>query len=168
MKKLCLLIAALALVSISSPLAKGETGESRRGVDTLPEKIYDWQLVSEYVQPLIPDATSEDIGQVIYRTYERESPKAALDVILTQGKGTGSLYVPDEVKTSKGLMPASGYEVVEVGGRKAILETQSNLPIALAVKAEDNITLTIESYSLSIEEAIKIAEEILSSWKNTK
>ena len=127
-----------------------------------------WQLVSEHVQPLIPDATSEDFGRVIYQTYERESPRATLEVILTQGKGAGSLYVPNSVNASKGLMPAGGYEVLEVGGKRAILETQSNLPIALAVDVGDNVALTLESASLSREEILKVAEETLSSWKNTK
>ena len=130
----------------------------------LPEKIYEWHLTGGYVQPLNLEATSEDLGRVIYKTYERDAPKGTLEIILTEGTGTGSLYVPDEVKKSKGLMPASEYKIFEVNGKKAILENQSYLPLALAVNVTDDVVLTIESPSLNQDELIKIAEEILSSW----
>lgn len=130
----------------------------------LPEKIDEWHLTSEYIQPLNLEATSEDLGRVIYKTYERDAPKGTLEIILTEGAGTGSLYVPDEVKKSKGLMPASEYKIFEINGKKAILEIQSYLPLALAVEVNDDVVLTIESPSLNQDELIKIAEEILSSW----
>ena len=128
----------------------------------LPEKIYEWYLTGEYVQALMPDAISEDLGRVIYKTYERDAPKGTLEIILTEGTGTGSLYVPDELKKSKGLMPASEYKIFEVNGKKAILENQSYLPLAVAVNVSDDVILTIESPSLNQDELIKIAEEILS------
>ena len=128
----------------------------------LPEKIYEWHLTGGYVQALMPDAISEDLGRVIYKTYERDAPKGTLEIILTEGTGTGSLYVPDEVKKSKGLMPASEYKIFEVNGKKAILENQSYLPLAVAVNVSDDVILTIESPSLNQDELIKIAEEILS------
>ena len=128
----------------------------------LPEKIYEWHLTGGYVQPLNLEATSEDLGRVIYKTYERDAPKGTLEIILTEGTGTGSLYVPDELKKSKGLMPASEYKIFEVNGKKAILENQSYLPLAVAVNVSDDVILTIESPSLNQDELIKIAEEILS------
>ena len=134
----------------------------------IPEKISDWHLTNEYIQPLIPDATSEDMGRVIYKTYEREAPRGTLEIILTEGTGTGSLYIPDEIKKSKGLMPANEYKIFEINGRKAILENQSYLPLAIAIDVADNVILTIESPSLNQDELIKIAEEILSSWNFIK
>ncbi|MBQ7560141.1 MAG: DUF4367 domain-containing protein [Synergistaceae bacterium] len=134
----------------------------------LPEKIYEWYLTGGYVQPLNLEVTSEDLGRVIYKTYKRDAPKGTLEIILTEGTGTGSLYVPDEVKKSKGLMPASEYKIFEVNGKKAILENQSYLPLALAVCVNDDVVLTIESASLNQDELIKIAEEILSSWNFIK
>ena len=130
----------------------------------------DWKLINEYVQPLIPDATSEDLGRVVYRTYERESPRGTLEIILTEGKGTGSLYVPELVNDSKQLLPAAEYKILELedgspaGSHKAILENQSYLPLALAIQVDDNVILNIESSSLNQEELILIAREILSSW----
>ena len=134
----------------------------------ISEKISDWHLTNEYIQPLIPDATSEDMGRVIYKTYEREAPRGTLEIILTEGTGTGSLYIPDEIKKLKGLMHANEYKIFEINGRKAILENQSYLPLAIAIDVADNVILTIESPSLNQDELIKIAEEILSSWNFIK
>ena len=113
---------------------------------------------------------SQDLGKVIYKDYERENPKKTLQIILTEGKGMGSLYVPEKIKTSKGLMPSeAGYKILNVAGKRAILETQSYLPIVLAVNFDNNIVLTIESKSLNENEIVKFAEELLlSKWSNTK
>lgn len=128
----------------------------------------DWTLTKEFITPLIPDANSEDLGRVIYKTYKRKSPRGTLEIILTEGKGTGNLYVPENVDENKKLMPASEYKILEVDGHKAILENQSFLSLVLAVQVDDNIVLNIESSSLNQEELISIAKEFLSSWKNTK
>ncbi len=133
-----------------------------------------WKLKSEFIQPLIPSANSEDFGRVVYRTYERESPRGVLEIILseadcrTQGKGTGSLYVPERVDASKKLFPAAEYKILEIENHKAILENQSHLPLALAIQVNDNVILNLESSSLNQEELISIAKEILSSWNFTK
>ena len=136
----------------------------------LPEKINDWHSVNEFITPLIASEKSQDLGRVIYKDYERENPKKNLQIILTEGKGTGNLYVPEKVKTSKGLMPSeAGYKILNVAGKSAILETQSYLPLVLAVKVDNNIVLTIESKSLNENEIVKFAEELLlSKWSNTK
>ena len=131
-------------------------------------KISDWTLTKEFITPLIPDANSEDLGRVIYKTYERKSPRGILEIILTEGKGTGNLYVPENVDENKKLMPASEYKILEVDGHKAILENQSFLPLVLAINVDDNVILNIESSSLNQEELVSIAKQILSSWKNTK
>ncbi len=134
----------------------------------LPEKINDWHSVNEFVAPLIASEKSQDLGKIIYKDYERENPKKTLQIILTEGKGTGSLYVPEKVKTSKGLMPSeAGYKILNVAGKRAILETQSYLPLVLAINIDNNIVLTIESKSLNENEIVKFAEELLlSKWKN--
>ena len=125
-------------------------------------EFQDWHLINEYVTPLILDANSEDMGKIIYKTYENNNSKKTFEIIFTQGNGTGSLYIPEEIKNSKGVMPSdSEYKILEVKGKKAILENQSYLPLALSVNFDDNIVLNIESSSLNQEELIKIAEEIL-------
>ena len=135
----------------------------------LPDAINDWLCVNEYVVPLIPDANHENLGRIVYRDYERETPKSSVNVILTEGKGTGSLYVPERVRDSKGLMPSEyGYKILEVSGRKSILEINSYLPLVLAVDAGDNIILTLESSSLTEAGLVGFAEEILSTWSSTK
>ena len=134
----------------------------------LPDEIGEWHKVSENVTPLITEYNGESHGRITYRTYKRESPSAFLEVILTEGKGTGNLYVPESVNTSKGMMPSdSGFEIVKVAGHDAIIESQSYMPLVLAVNAGDNITLNLESLSESKEELMRIAEEIL-SWRDTK
>lgn len=152
MKKF-LIILALFLFSCSGASAGIQVS------NWLPDS--DWELKSEFITPLIPDANSEDLGRVVYRTYERKSPRAVLEIILTEGSGTGSLYVPDGVKTSKGLMPASEYEILEVGSCRAILESPESLPSALALQAGENSVINIESSSLSREELISVAEKIV-------
>ena len=132
----------------------------------LPNRV--GQTVSTNILPLVTTYNGESHGRVVYRTYKRESPSAFLDVILTEGAGAGSLYVPEKVNESKGMMPNdSGFEVVKVSGHDAIIESQSFMPLVIAVSVEDNITLNIESPSANREELMRIAEEIL-SWKDTK
>ena len=134
----------------------------------LPNRVGEWQTVSTNILPLVTTYNGESHGRVVYRTYKRESPSGFLDVILTEGSGAGSLYVPEKVNGSKGMMPNdSGFEVVKVSGHDAIIESQSFMPLVLAVSVEDNITLNIESPSANREELMRIAEEIL-SWKDTK
>ena len=134
----------------------------------IPDKIGEWYLEREYSQPLIADVKSQDLGCVVYRNYRRNSPIGTLEIILTQGKGTGNLYVPDTVGNSKGVMSSEAdYKILEISGKKAILENQSYLPLALAVNADDNVVFTIESSSLNESEIVNLARSIL-SWNITK
>ena len=135
----------------------------------LPDNIGEWHSVSTNILPLITDYNGESHGTVTYRTYKRELPSAFLEVILTEGTGTGNLYVPEKVNGTEGMMPSdSGFETLKVSGHNAIIESQSYMPLVLAVNAGDNITLNLESPSANKEELIRIAEEILSSWRNTE
>ena len=135
----------------------------------LPDTCGEWRCVGEHILPLVADANGEELGRMVWRDYERESPKGSVQVILSEGTGTGGLYVPDSVNDSHGALPAeSGYRLLTLAGCPAILEVHSYIPLALAVKAGDNVVLTIESPSLSESEIAGFAEEILSSWKHTE
>ena len=135
----------------------------------LPDVVGEWHCVSEYVQPLTTEYNGETQGRTLYRTYSRENPVGTFDVILTEGTGTGSLYVPENVNTAEGLMPSNeGFELLTVSGHRAIMEAPSYMPLALAVNAGDNIILTIESISLGKNDLVRVAEEILSSWRVTE
>lgn len=135
----------------------------------LPDSVGEWRCVKEEVVPLVADANGSMLGRMVYRDYERESPFGIVNIILTEGSGTGSLYVPEMVNDSEGVMPSdSGYRLITIAGRKSIMEVHSQMPAVLAVNMSDNIVLTIESQSLGESGMISFAEEILSSWKDTE
>lgn len=124
----------------------------------LPDTFGEWRCVNEHVLPLVADANGEELGRMVWRDYERESPKAVVQVILAEGSGTGSLYVPEHKRGAKGVMPSeAGYEVVEIAGFRAVLETHEYLPSALAVNAGSNTVITIEGS----ENVIGFAENLL-------
>ena len=81
-------------------------------------------------------------------------------MILTQGEGTGSLYIPESVNGSKGVMPSgSGYEVIEIAGHNAVIEEHEYLPMSLAVDVSKDTVLTVEGTDR--ENVIRFAREIL-------
>ncbi|MBQ7733658.1 MAG: hypothetical protein IJT58_06530 [Synergistaceae bacterium] len=134
------------------------------GAFELPAKVAGWESSGEQVVPLITRPDNIELGRCVYKSYVREAPFCEVQVILTEGKGPGTLYVPDEIKNSGGLFPSSsGYKVMSVGGRRAILETNENLPMSLAVRVDDNVTLTIESNALDESEIVIFAEKLLTS-----
>lgn len=149
MKKIIALLALLLLPSFASALE-------------LPGKIASWKLAGEQVVPLITQPDNINLGRCVYNSYVRDYPRGELQIILTEGKGTGTLYVPDKVKQSAGLLPSSaGYRVIDIAGRRAILETNENLPVSLAVRVSDNATITIETNSLDESEIVLFAERLL-------
>ncbi len=128
----------------------------------LPNRVGEWQTVSTNILPLVTTYNGESHGRVVYRTYKRESPSAFLDVILTEGSGAGSLYVPEKVNASKGMMPNdSGFEVLKVSGHDAIIESQSFMPLVLAVNLSRDVTLTVESFALDEKEIISFTEDMI-------
>lgn len=128
----------------------------------LPDTIHEWHSVSEHVVPLIASAGSKNFGRCVYKDYVHESPKGYMQIILTEGSGTGTLYVPERINDSKGLMPSSsGYEVLNVAGHKSIIEHQMYMPSVLAVNVSKDIILTIEVGSLDDKKIIELAEELL-------
>ncbi len=135
----------------------------------LPDSVREWRCVKESVTPLVLDANGENLGRIVYRDYEREAPKGYVQVIMTEGSGTGSLYVPESVRDSEGVMPSdAGYRVLSIAGRKAIMEAKSYMPLVLAIAAGENVVVTIESGSLGEDELVSFAEEMLSRWRNTE
>ena len=128
----------------------------------LPDKIHEWHSVSEHVMNLIATAGNKNLGKCTYKNYERESPKGHMQVILTEGTGTGSLYVPERINTSKGVMSSpSRYEIVSVSGHNGIIERHGHIPPALAVSMSKDIILTLESGSIDDDEMIELAEELV-------
>ena len=135
----------------------------------LPDSVKEWRCMKEHVVPLILEADGENLGRMVYREYVREFPKGSVQVIMSEGRGTGSLYVPESVRDSKGAMPSeTEYKILRIAGRNSVLENRAYMPLALAVNAGDNVVLTIETGSLTEDEIVGFAEEILSSWKNTE
>lgn len=133
----------------------------------LPDVVGEWRCVNEHVQSLITEYNHESHGRITYRTYTRESPAGMLEVILTEGSGAGSLYVPESVRASKGVMPnESGFEVVDIDGCGAIIERHNHLPVALAVNVSGDMTLTIETLALDVEGVIDFAGNMLRTMKN--
>ena len=154
MRKLMLIVMMMMLASSACALE-------------LPDSLGEWHYVNEHVVSLIPDATSEDLGRMVYRDYERESPRGRVQVIMTEGTGTGSLYVPERVRTSGGVMASdSEYRIIDIDGRKAILERHDDIPISLAVNAGDDTVLTIESSVLDEEGITEFARSILQTSSN--
>ena len=134
----------------------------------LPNRVDGWVSSSknEHIVPLITEPDNINLGRCVYKNYFRDIPKEELLIILTEGKGTGTLYVPDKdsVQGSEGLLPSnSGYRVMSISGKKAVLETNENLPLSLAVRYDENITLTIETNSLSEHEIIMFADSLLAA-----
>ncbi len=133
----------------------------------LPDVVGEWRCVNEHVQSLMTEYNHESHGQITYRTYTRESPAGTLDVILTEGSGAGSLYVPENVRASKGVMPSeSGFEVVDIAGLKAIIEHHNHMPVALAVNVSGDMTLTVETLALDVEGVIDFAGNMLRMMEN--
>lgn len=132
----------------------------------LPDSIREWHSVSERVQNLIAIAGNKNLGRCVYKTYERESPKGYMNLILTEGPGTGSLYVPERINDSKGVMQvSSGYEVLSISGYSAVLERHEYMPSALAVNISKDIILTVETGSLDDKGIIEITEELLKNFQ---
>jgi len=130
----------------------------------LPDNINEWQSLKEVITPLIPAANNKYIGRIMHKYYSRNNPRGDLEIILTEGTGAGELYIPESVKDSEKLFnTSSGYEIINVSGYSAILEKHENLPLALAVKVDNNTTLTIETHALNESELIKFAGDLLSN-----
>ena len=145
----------------------------------LPDKIGDWSSEHEDETRFVLDADdktpAEDVGLWIHRVYTKENPRRVVEVNLMEGSGPGPLRVP-EVSGADGervLKSKSEYRVIEVAGRRAILERHGNgaaadlLPLSLAVPFRTNGTLTIEGH-VDEYELTGLAEKILTNLENSE
>ena len=132
----------------------------------LPETLGEWHSVSTSIVPLITEYNHESHGRVTYSTYKRESPSAVLEVILTEGTGTGSLYVPEKVNDAPGMMPSdAGYERLTVVGHDAIIEVVPNMPLVIAVNVSGDVVLTVEGRGVDAGGISGFAERIMGGLK---
>ena len=128
---------------------------SARGA-SLPDALGPWRLVSEDVTPL--QTASEDLGRWTRRVYAREAPRRRVEVNLMEGKGPGPLRVPAAAGSGDGVMDEEGaYRVLDVAGRRAILEHHPLLATALAVAVSPDTTLTLEGYGTDEAELLDLA-----------
>ena len=145
-------VAALVLIlTLSSPILASEA--------FLPEELGNWRLSSKHVTEL---TTSQNLGRWTSASYVRSEPPAQIEVQLTEGSGTGRLFVPEGVVSSDDgpIGFSSTYETLSVAGRRAILERSDVTGQALAV-ALGTRTVTIESSGISREELLGFAESMI-------
>ncbi len=125
----------------------------------LPE-LAGFQAEKETVYPL--NSTAGPVGQWTLRTYRRENG-SFLKVTLLTGSGPGS-FTPGDIRGKKDDRPlgfGSTYEILSLGGRRAVLEEIPSLGTALAVPLEKEGSLTLESPSLTRDEMLSAALELL-------
>ena len=137
----------------------------------MPERAGDWSSDREDVTQFILEADSGDMGQWTRRLYTRESPGAAVEANLMEGPGPGPLRIPESVGSYDAVMEAkSEYRILEVAGRRAVLERGPLLPLALTVSLGKNRTLTLEGH-VTEEELTGLAVQfigILDNMANTE
>ena len=127
----------------------------------LPDVMDEWQSGPIHTTTL--DVGSEDLGTWRNRVYTRTSPIASIEVNLTEGPGFGTLFVPDtEGRTDDAPIGfSSTYETLNIADKRAILERGDVTGQALAVAFDKNMTLTLESKSVSAEELLDFAERLI-------
>lgn len=127
----------------------------------LPDVLDEWDATTIITTELT--TTSEDFGYWQNRIYKRFAPIAQIEVNLMDGAGPGTLYVPSGTvsHTDAPLGFSSGFRTLEVGGRKAILESGEVTGMALAIRFDTNQTLTLESKSISESELLNFAERLI-------
>lgn len=81
-----------------------------------------------------------------------------------EGKGPGPLHVPAAVGSGGGVMDEEGtYRVLDVAGRRAILEHHPLLAPALAVAVSPDTTLTLEGFGTDDTELLDLAGRAVSA-----
>ena len=148
--RFCLAVLLLFL----SPLSPSEAGP-------LPDAVGPWTGASEDILPL--KTASEDLGVWRNRVYARSAPPARIEAILMEGPGPGTLRVPQGAVSADDFPIGFGarYGILEVVGRRAVLERQDLLGLALAVVLGPSRTLTLESRSVPLEKLLAFAEEFI-------
>lgn len=125
----------------------------------LPE-IPGFQGEEERIFPL--SSATGSVGQWTLRIYRKENG-SSLKVTLLTGPGPG-VFSPakgGEKTDDRPLGFGSTYEIISLGGRRAVLEEVPSLGFALAVPLEKEGSLTLESSSLSREELLSAAGTLL-------
>lgn len=152
--RLSLYFCLAALLLFLLPLPQSAAGP-------LPGAVGPWVGASEDVLPL--KTASEDHGVWRNRVYIRNAPPARIEAILMEGPGPGTLRVPEGAVSADDFPIGFGarYGTLEVAGRRAILERQDLLGLALAVVLGPNRTLTLESRSTHLEELLAFAGEFI-------
>lgn len=106
-------------------------------------------------------APSGNYGTWIARTYRGTARRTVLATLLS-GPGTGTLRAERGARGDDfPLGFGSTYEVLELHGRPAVFEEIPTLGRSLAVAVGPDVTLTLESPSLSREELTELATRIL-------
>ena len=125
----------------------------------LPE-IPGFQGEEERIFPL--SSATGPVGQWTLRMY-RKGNGNSLKVTLLTGPGPGvfSPATEGEKTDDRPLGFGSTYEIVSLGGRRAVLEEVPSLGYALAVPLEKEGSLTLESSSLSREELLSAGLALL-------
>lgn len=128
----------------------------------LPETAGEWRSADEYVQPFVLTANSEDVGRWTQRIYTRAEQPGSIEVNLMEGSGPGPLRVPEAVGSYDGVIKSQAeYQVLEVAGRRAVLERYPYLPLALSVAVSQDMVLTLESRAADEKELVELAEKLI-------
>ncbi len=130
---------------------------------SLPEALPDWKSKTQDTVEF--KTVSDDFGQWNNRVYTRVSQPGAVEAVLMEGSGPGTLMVPSgDIKTNDYPIGfGATYTTIKVDGHEAILEGESITGLALAVKLGEKRTLTLESKSLSQDELIEFAKKVINS-----
>ena len=150
-------LGALSLGTLLCPSAMGAP---------LPDRVGAWRLTSEDVTPLA--TASEDLGRWTRLIYSREAPRGDLEANVMEGSGPGRLRVPEapsgQPNPSDAVMNAeTEYKILDVAGRRAVLERHPVLPLCLAVPVSPDLSLTLESHAADEEELIEFARQAVGS-----
>ena len=83
-----------------------------------------------------------------------------------EGSGPGPLRVPETVGSYDGVIEGQAeYQVLEVAGRRAVLERYPYLPLALSVAVSPDTVLTLESRTADEKDLAGLAEKIIEKLK---
>ncbi|NLL36188.1 MAG: hypothetical protein GX256_01550 [Fretibacterium sp.] len=155
MKKSIPMISALSLCVLFNPHPA-----SAEEALLLPRTLDEWQMETEDL--LILRTASDDMGSLRSRNYVRHEPRAHVEVILMEGPGPGTLWLPSRKvrETDAPIGFGSTYETLRICEHEAILEYGETLGYALAIKLGDDRTLTLESRGISREELMNFAKRM--------
>ena len=131
----------------------------------LPTKVGEWRGTPPRVTEFTLTKNSENVGTWKNCVYTRAAPVASVEANLMEGAGPGTLFVPEsggpQEPANGPLGPPPAYEVLNIAGKHAILESGEATGQALAVALGKDSTLTLETKNLSREELLSFARELI-------